>query len=243
MLPGSLASIQRAFGAWQAQMDACGSLHFVQKEASASKHTGYFSKSAQENLIVFRKGSCQQTVPSGDPCWQNHNCGNIYNCWQYDESALAITLTTFMSETGQLLDADIEINKNYTYAVDDTPPCRNCFFEDLEAVMVHEIGHALGLGHSHKPGSVMNPTLASGLVLDHSLDPDSAQFVCDVYPKGQPSRGCSMSDAPSSSSAASSFGSAKSAGCVASSASEGSALALGVMVLWLLRSRRLRSGF
>jgi hypothetical protein len=232
VLPGSLAGVQRAFDVWQEQMDACGSLRFLQQEASPSTHTGYRSKDAQENLLIFRKGSCKKTVSSSDACWQSNSCGNIYNCWQYDDSALAVTLTTFLSSTGQLLDADVEINSNYTYAVNKTPPCKNCFFEELEAVMVHEIGHMLGLGHSHKSGSTMYPTLASGFKESYALDADSAQFVCDVYPKDCLTQECS------SGAGSSAYHAAPSSGCAVSLASDSLALALGVVVLLLRRPRR-----
>ncbi|MCL2011776.1 MAG: matrixin family metalloprotease [Cystobacterineae bacterium] len=232
-LPGSLSSIQRAFGVWQAQMDACGSLRFMELEATSSTNTNYLSKGEKENLILFRGGDCQQKVPATEACWKNNDCGDIYNCWQYDESALAVTLTTFRSDTGQILNADIEINSNYSYAVDENVPCKNCFFADLEAVMVHEIGHLLGLGHSTKPGSVMSPTLSSGVVADHALDWDSAQFVCEAYPQGRAAQGCGESADLSSSSF---FQDSKSAGCAAA---PGGTLGLAsglVLVLW----RRLR---
>ncbi len=123
------------------------------------------------NLIVFRSGRCQDIVPLADPCRSTAGaCATKYNCWEHDNLALstiALTTTTFDNQTGELLDADVELfgwttNPNsppnvgwfFTCASLSDPPCgtdrtngTTCNATDVGTVVIHESGHMLGLDH------------------------------------------------------------------------------------------------
>jgi uncharacterized membrane protein YgcG len=138
-------------------------------------------------------------VSPGDPCRSDDSCGNKYNCWDHGAAILAMTLLTYDAQ-GRLLDTDIEINAFSYLTLVDAPPCtpghisQSCVGNDVQNTVTHELGHALGLDHSPDPTSTMFDTAPIGETSKRVLDPESRQFICDVYPPAQASVDCFTGD-------------------------------------------------
>ncbi len=78
----------------------------------------------------------------------------------------------------QMTDVDILINAvNWTFYVTDTQD-KNALH--LESLLVHELGHALGLAHQPLAKSVMYMSLGGGVVRTQPLqDPDLQDLGCE----------------------------------------------------------------
>ncbi len=97
--------------------------------------------------------------------------------WQYPSNTLAMTTTTFYTGTGEIFDADMEMNNNKAWSITGQSSAY-----DLESVTTHEAGHFLGLHHTENdPGSVMFPTVDRG-VQKQALNTSDITDVCTVYP-------------------------------------------------------------
>jgi hypothetical protein len=92
--------------------------------------------------------------------------------------------------SGRYRDADIHVNgKDFRFSLDATAGTL-----DLRSVLVHELGHALGLGHSDAARATMFAT-GSGLRW-RSLEKDDLDGVCSLYP-GVGVAGCDATPCPS----------------------------------------------
>lgn len=100
--------------------------------------------------------------------------------WPYSDphSTLALTLVTFNTETGELLDADIAVNSFQQPITTSESP--GDF--DLESVITHETGHFLGLTHSRIRGATMSTPYAKGDLSFRDLSSDDEAGICVVYP-------------------------------------------------------------
>ena len=108
--------------------------------------------------------------------------------WPYSASShtLALTTITFNVESGEIFDADVEINSadNPLTLGDDNVQA------DLDSIVTHEAGHFLGLAHSCSSDATMFPSYKFGEVKLRSLDADDAAGICDIYPPSSRTQNC-----------------------------------------------------
>lgn len=119
----------------------------------------YNKYAANQNVIVFR----DDEWPYSDP-----------------NNTLGLTTVTFNEDTGELYDADMEINdtgKNLTIS-DTVPP--NGY--DLLSVITHEAGHFFGLAHATDSKSTMFASYKPGTVTLRDLAADDIEGICAIYP-------------------------------------------------------------
>ena len=130
----------------------------------------------------------------------------------YDPAALALTTVSARMSSGQITDADIEVNAFHFMwgdLVGNPPTGGGTQVHDLRNAMTHEMGHLIGLDHTcFPPGNTMPrpnddmgqpipdcnvasqeviettmfPSADSGDVDKRSLAPDDQRAVCEIYP-------------------------------------------------------------
>lgn len=207
--PGNaeFAAIEASFATWQAVSDSCSDLKFTKGATLTNAPVGFLKDGPNENVVIFREAACRDLVPADDPCFDAGDCANRYNCWDYPDFTIGLTTTTFSFRSGNILDADIELNTSphfdgsyFLFTTVGSPPCRpesqavDCVATDLQNTLTHEIGHLVGLGHvvpeDARLRSTMEPTADIGETTKRVVDIGSAQAFCDTYPRNLPATSC-----------------------------------------------------
>ena len=104
--------------------------------------------------------------------------------WPYEETGnvvLGLTTITYSRKTGAIFDADMEINATQPLSIDDPVPITAY---DLQSIVTHEVGHFLGMAHSHDPNATMQSSYTAGTSSFRTLGADDIQGICAVYPAG-----------------------------------------------------------
>jgi hypothetical protein len=104
--------------------------------------------------------------------------------WPYQDEefgsadTLALTTVTFDPTSGEIYDADVEINAhdNRITVGDDR------VVNDLASIVTHEAGHVLGLSHSDIPSGTMYYAYLPTRTNLRSLHDDDLEGICAAYP-------------------------------------------------------------
>jgi hypothetical protein len=108
-----------------------------------------------QHVIVFR-----------DTVWPHNDVNNT----------LGLTTVTFDADTGEIYDADTEINGTMPLSVGD--PTTGY---DFESIITHEMGHFLGLAHSGDNKATMYAHYMSSTSM-RTLTADDVAGLCSIYP-------------------------------------------------------------
>ena len=93
------------------------------------------------------------------------------------EKASEQARTTIYYAGNEVREADIRVNAfNYKYYLDVPAESQDLH---LESLLLHELGHVLGLSHRSDDGTVMATTLSSGMMRNHITEMDRSSITCE----------------------------------------------------------------
>lgn len=173
--PGTEALVERAIARWTTDL-TCTDVEVL--FLGYTDETGGFDveEPDEQRNVLFAARSPQETAR-----------------WFDDPDLLALTLTTFSVETGEIFDADIAFNADATnFGV--VGSLVSCIAEgrpfDIENTLVHELGHFFGFDHVDDTSATMYERAERCETLKRDLAPDDVLGMCTVYPAGEPTNTC-----------------------------------------------------
>jgi hypothetical protein len=144
------------------RVDNLGSVACAEHEFNQEQELG------NANIIIFR-----------DSVWPHGGGTNV----------LALTTVTYDLDTGDIYDADMELNSaEQTFTTGDT----DVGF-DLLSIATHETGHFLGLSHTPVKEATMFADYIPKTTTLRDLTDDDRAGICAIYPAGEVSDSCDSS--------------------------------------------------
>ena len=245
---------------WSLQQNASAHTTFAETEQILTKAFHTWTTAACAGGGTPRMSVTEAAAAVCDKHEYNQAAGNANiilfhdDAWPYEGSpnTLALTTVTYNLDTGEIYDADMELNSaDNTFTTGDT----NVEF-DLLSIVTHETGHFLGLAHSPNIDATMYPSYIPQTTKLRDLSPDDVAGICAIYPPGDaipsdcdptPRHGFSTrcaGDQPPGSVVEGDSSSTASGGCAAAPAMPagapwaGMTAALGALVFAAARKRR-----
>lgn len=206
LLPGAIAeAVARSASSWSTAGEGCSDFRLVDDGYPTGFTTNLIGGGGHdgENRIIWREAGWPDEV---------------------SPDTLALTTVVFRRSTGQILDADIDLNGvDHVWTV-DAAAART----DAENTLTHELGHLLGLGHVADPEATMYGQSDPGDLEKRTLSEDDVAGLCFVYPAGLASPGAPYVRSPGLT------------GCRASAGrhARGGPWLFALLTLWWWRRRR-----
>ncbi|TNE44526.1 MAG: matrixin family metalloprotease [Deltaproteobacteria bacterium] len=104
------------------------------------------------------------------------------NLWRHNDLVLSKTTLNFNETTGEIVDADIEINATGKFILTTQTQQPENIKWDILNIMAHEAGRFLGLDTSTDPKATMAAKSSEGDLSLRSLEKDDVDGICTIYP-------------------------------------------------------------
>jgi hypothetical protein len=150
-------------------------------------------------FATWRTAACSTGTPSITPVDLGPvSCGNVeYNSdqgnqhvivfrddtWPHDDAynTLGLTTVTYSVDSGEIYDADTEINATPAYPLSTLEvPLSGGY--DFQSIITHEAGHFLGMAHATNMSATMYYAYAVGSTNMRELTSDDVEGICTIYP-------------------------------------------------------------
>ena len=153
--------IDEAFNTWNAVACGAGTVGITTSNLGnvECSEVRYNPNGPNQNVILFR----DDKWPYSDP-----------------NNTLGLTTVTFNADTGEIYDADMEINATAKNLSTSSTVPANGF--DLLSVVIHEAGHFLGIAHATSATATMYASYKPGTATLRTLTPDDTAGACEIYP-------------------------------------------------------------
>jgi hypothetical protein len=159
--------LRTAFETWTSA--DCGGasprIEIVEAEPAACRRQEYNRDRGNANVVLFHD-----------------------DVWPYgeDDGRLALTTVSYDTETGEIYDADIELNA--AHAIFTTG--EDLVQVDLLSIVTHEAGHFLGLAHSSHAEASMIAGYPPNSITLRDLCEDDRAAICAAHPPAPITKGC-----------------------------------------------------
>ena len=165
--------VEEAFAIWSAvRCEPSGkppSIELVGTDGPiACGRAEYVSGAGNANVVIFRDDS-----------------------WPFGGAGRELATTSVRSRSdGEIVDADIEVNATLPLLFDGQQSSGTIVgAHDLLSILVHEMGHVLGIDHSIDPDSIMQVDLPPRVVRT-TLGADDVAAICAAYPPARKAPAC-----------------------------------------------------